>query len=87
MALAIKPENIVSYFGNIVCPFRTNYLDNNYIKVYHAYAIKRIKFIINNTLAIVFNAEFLSYYWRLLMVDKKIQVFFFALKMVPKFVL
>ena len=38
MALAAKPENIVSYFGNIVCPFRANYLDNNSIKAYHAYA-------------------------------------------------
>ena len=43
MALAIKPENIVSYFGNIVCPFRPNYLDNNSIKAYHAYAYQTYK--------------------------------------------
>ena len=43
MALAIKPESIVSYFGNILCPFRANYLDNNYIKAYHAYAYQTYK--------------------------------------------
>ena len=43
MALAIKPENIVSYFGNIVCPFCPNYLDNNSIKAHHAYAYQMYK--------------------------------------------
>ena len=43
MALAIKPENIVSYFGNVVCPFRASYLDNNSIKAYHAYAYQMYK--------------------------------------------
>ena len=43
MALAIKPENIVSYFGNVVCPFRANYLDNNSIKAYHPYAYQSSK--------------------------------------------
>ena len=43
MALAIKPENIVSYFGNIVSQFHANYLDNNSIKAYHAYAYQTYK--------------------------------------------
>ena len=38
MALALKPENIDSCFGNSVCPFCANYLDNNSIKACHAYA-------------------------------------------------
>ena len=43
MALAIKSENIGSYFGNVFCPFRANYLDNNSIKAYHAYAYQTFK--------------------------------------------
>ena len=43
MALAIRPESIVSYFGNIVSPICANYLDINSIKVYHAYAYQTYK--------------------------------------------
>ena len=43
MASAIKRENIASYFGNVVCPFHANYLDNNCIKAYHAYAYQTYK--------------------------------------------
>ena len=43
MALAIKSENVVSYFGNVVRPFRANYLDNNSIKTYHAHAYQTFK--------------------------------------------
>lgn len=37
MALSIKPENTITYFGNVVCPFRANYLDNDSIEAFHTY--------------------------------------------------
>ena len=43
MASAIKRENIASYFRNDVCSFHANYLDNNCIKAYHAYAYQTYK--------------------------------------------
>ena len=87
MALAVKPENVVSYFGNIVCPFTQTIWITILSKHIMLMLIKHMKFIINNTLVIVFNVEFLSYCWRLLLVDKKIHVFFFVLKTTLKFVL
>ena len=38
MGLHVKLENITAYFGNVICPFLANYLDNDSIRAYHAYA-------------------------------------------------
>ena len=43
MALTIEPENISSYFGDAVCPFQVNYLDNNSGQAYHSYSFKTYK--------------------------------------------
>ena len=43
MALTIKPEDIIAYFGNVASPFWANYLDNDSVQVYHAYLFETYK--------------------------------------------
>ena len=43
MAFLVEPEDIVEQFANVVCPYRTNYLDDYSIKSYLEFSFSNYK--------------------------------------------
>ena len=43
MAFLVEPEDLVEQFANVVCPYRTNYLDDYSIKSYLEFSFSNYK--------------------------------------------